>query len=309
MRVLLVGATGAIGSRLVPRLVSAGHEVVGTSRSAERAKTLTDHGAHPIVLDVLDREAVHTALQAAHPDAVVYQATALAGTRVLRSLDKAFAATNRLRTEGIDNVLAAADEVGVDRIVAQSFAPYRPARVGGWVKTEADPVDTDPPGTARRAFAAMNHVDEVVTATGGIALRYGAFYGPGDETLVGPVRKRRTPLVGDGHGVMSFIHLDDAAEATVRALEHEGAGIYNVVDDEPAPMRDWLPELARIVGAKPPRHVPEPIARLVAGPGLTMITECRGSSNALAKRELGWTPKHSSWRTGFAAAYGNAIHR
>jgi nucleoside-diphosphate-sugar epimerase len=309
MRVLLIGATGAIGSRLVPRLIAAGHEVVGTSRSEDRAKALTDDGAHPIVLDVLDAGAVRTALKAARPDAVVYEATALAGVRVLRSLDKAFAATNRLRTEGIDNVLAAAEEVGVGRIVAQSFAPYRPAHVGGWVKTEDDPLDPDPPASARRSFAAMNHVDEVVTAAGGIALRYGGYYGPGDETLVAPVRKRRTPIVGDGHGVMSFVHLDDAAAATVAALEHDSPGIYNIVDDEPAPMRDWLPELARIVGAKSPRHVPVPIARLIAGAGLTMITESRGSSNALAKRALGWVPEYASWREGFVAAYGSGIRR
>lgn len=308
MRVLLVGATGAIGSRLVPRLISAGHEVVGTSRSAERAKTLTGHGAHAIVLDVLDPEAVDTALQATRPDALVYEATALAGVRMLRSLDKAFAATNRLRTEGIDNVLAAAKKVDVRRIVTQSFAPYRAARVGGWVKTEDDPLDAQPPPSARRTFAAMNHLDEVTTASGGIALRYGGFYGPGDETLIDPIRKRRTPIVGDGHGVMSFIHLDDAAAATVTALEQDSSGIYNIVDDDPAPMRDWIPELARIVGAKQPRHVPTAIARLIAGAGLTMITECRGSSNALARCELGWTPKYPSWREGFVAAYGGQDH-
>lgn len=309
MRVLLIGATGAIGKRLVPRLISAGHEVVGTSRSAERAKALPGQGAHSIVLDVLEADAVTTAMKAVHPDAVVYEATSLAGVRVLRSLDKAFAATNHLRTQGIDNVLAASEEAGVRRIIAQSFAPYRPARVGGWVKNEDDPIDTDPPASARRTFAAMNHLDEVVTAAGGIALRYGGFYGPGDETLVGPVRKRRTPIVGDGHGVMSFVHLDDAAAATVSALEHEGPGIYNIVDDDPAPMRDWLPELARIVGAKPPRHFPTGIARLIAGAGLTMITECRGASNVLAKRDLGWAPEYASWREGFVAAYGKAIHR
>jgi 2-alkyl-3-oxoalkanoate reductase len=309
MRVLLVGATGAIGSRLVPQLISAGYEVVGTSRSAERAKRLAGQDAHPIVLDVLDAGAVRTALKAARPDAIVYQATALAGTRVLRSLDKAFAATNRLRTEGIDNVLAAANEVGVERIVAQSFAPYRAARTGGWVKTEDDPLDPNPPASARRTFAAMNHLDEAVTAAGGIALRYGGFYGPGDDTLVKPVRKRRTPLVGDGQGVMSFVHLDDAATAAVAALEHEGPGIYNIVDDDPAPMRDWVPELARLIGAKPPRHFPSAVARLIAGAGLTMITESRGSSNARAKLELGWTPKYASWREGFAVAYGNGAHR
>lgn len=304
MRVLLVGATGAIGRRLVPQLISAGHEVVGTSRSAERAKRLATEGAQPIVLDVLDAASVRNALNAARPGAVVYQATALAGVRMLRNLDKAFATTNRLRTEGIDNVLAAAHEVDVERIVVQSFAPYRAARQGGWVTNEDDPLDTDPPASARRTFAAMNHLEEAVTAAGGVALRYGGFYGPGDETLVAPIRKRRAPIVGDGHGVMSFIHLDDAAAATVAALEHDGPGVYNIVDDDPAPMRDWLPELARLLGAKPPRHVPIAIARLVAGGGLSMITESRGSSNTRAKLELGWAPKYGSWREGFVAAYG-----
>lgn len=305
MRVLVVGATGAIGSRLVPQLISAGYDVFGTSRSSERAKGLAAYGAHPIVLDVLDAGAVRTALRAVRPDAVVYEATALAGVRMLRSLDRAFAATNRLRTEGIDNLLVAAREIGVERVVAQSFAPYRPSREGSWVKTEDDPLDADPPASARRTFAAMNHLDEAVTAAGGIALRYGGFYGPGDETLVAPVRKRRTPLIGDGHGVMSFVHLEDAAAATVTALEHRGPAVYNIVDDDPAPTREWLPVLAQIVGAKPPRHMPTWVARPIAGAGLIMVTESRGSSNTRARRELLWVPRYASWREGFAAAYGS----
>ena len=306
MRVMVIGATGAIGTRLVPRLCEAGHEVIGTSRSADRAAGLRVLGARPVVLDVLDAGAVRAAVAAAQPDAIVYQATALAGVRILRSLDRAFAATNRVRTEGVDNVLAAANEAGVRRLVAQSFAPYRYARDGGWVKTEADQLEAAPPASARQTFAAMQHLEQAVTAAGGIALRYGGFYGPGDEGLVRPVRKRQTPLVGDGAGVMSFVHLDDAAEATVLALDHEGPAIYSIVDDEPAPMRDWLPVLAGVVGARPPRHVPVWLARLIAGGGLAMITEARGSSNTRAKRELGWAPRYSSWRQGFAAAYGKA---
>jgi nucleoside-diphosphate-sugar epimerase len=306
MRVMVIGATGAIGTRLVPRLCEAGHEVIGTSRSADRAAGLRVLGARPVVLDVLDAGAVRAAVAAAQPDAIVYQATALAGVRILRSLDRAFAATNRVRTEGVDNVLAAANEAGVRRLVAQSFAPYRYARDGGWVKTEADQLEAAPPASARQTFAAMQHLEQAVTAAGGIALRYGGFYGPGDEGLVRPVRKRQTPLVGDGAGVMSFVHLDDAAEATVLALDHEGPAIYSIVDDEPAPMRDWLPVLAGVVGARPPRHVPVWLARLIAGDGLAMITEARGSSNTRAKRELGWAPRYSSWRQGFAAAYGKA---
>ena len=257
MRVMIIGATGAIGTPLVRQLREAGHEVIGTSRSQERARQLGILGAHPIVLDALDAAAVLTSVAAARPEAIIYQATGLAGVRILRSLDRPFAATNRLRTEGLDNVLAAARQAGVRRIVAQSFAPYRYAREGGWVKTEDDPLDPAPPASARQTFAAMSHLDRAVTEAGGIALRYGGFYGPGDEGLTRAVRKRQTPLVGDGQGVMSFVHLDDAAAATVLALDHDGPAIYNIVDDEPAPMRDWLPVLAQALGAKPPRHVPK----------------------------------------------------
>jgi 2-alkyl-3-oxoalkanoate reductase len=303
MRVMIIGATGAVGAPLVRQLGQAGHEVIGTSRSTERAKQLHALGAYPIVLNALDAAAAHTAVAAARPDAIVYQATGLAGVRILRSLDKPFAATNRLRTEGLDNVLAAAKEAGVRRVVAQSFAPYRYARQGGWVKTEDDPLDPATPASARETFAAMDHLEQVVTEAGGIALRYGGFYGPGDEGLTRAVRKRQTPLIGEGDGFMSFIHLEDAAAATVLALDHDGPAIYNIVDDDPAPTRDWLPVLAKVLGAKPPRHFPTWAARLIAGPGLAMLTQARGSSNAKARRELGWQPRYSSWRDGFAAAY------
>lgn len=301
---MIIGATGAIGTPLVRQLGAAGHEVIGTSRSQERAKHLDTLGVHAIVLDALDAPAVHSSIAAARPEAIIYQATGLSGVRILRSLDRPFAATNRLRTEGLDNVLAAAEKAGIHRIVAQSFAPYRYAREGGWVKTEDDPLDPAPPVSAHQTFAAMSHLDRAVTEAGGIALRYGGFYGPGDEGLTRAVRKRQTPLVGDGDGVMSFVHLDDAAAATVLALDHDGPAVYNIVDDEPAPMRVWLPELASAVGAKPPRHFPTWIARLIAGPGLTMVTEARGSSNAKATRELGWQPRFPSWREGFTSAYG-----
>ncbi|MGP8209816.1 MAG: NAD-dependent epimerase/dehydratase family protein [Acidimicrobiales bacterium] len=304
MRVMIIGATGAVGTPLVRQLREAGHEVTGTSRSQERATHLRTLGAYPIVLDALDAPAVHSTVAAARPEAIIYQATALAGVRVLRSLDRAFAATNRLRTEGLDNVLAAARQAGVRRIVAQSFAPCRYAREGGWVKTEDDPLDQAPPASARQTFAAMSHLDQAVTGAGGIALRYGGFYGPGDEGLTRAVRKRQTPLVGHAQGVMSFVHLDDAAAATVLALAHDGPAIYNIVDDEPAPMCEWLPVLARAVNARTPRHVPKWVARLIAGPGLTMLTEARGSSNVKATGELGWQPRYPSWREGFAAAYG-----
>ena len=304
MRVFVAGASGAIGTRLVPRLIEAGHEVIGTSRSAGNADRVRALGAHPIALDLLDREAVIAAVVAAEPDAIVHQATALAGARFSRNLDRTFAPTNRLRTEGTDALLAAAREAGVRRFVAQSFASYRYAREGGPIKTEDDPLDPDPVATTRETNAAMRHLDEAVIGAGGIALRYGGFYGAPDDGLLAPVRKRQFPIVGDGGGVSSFIHLDDAAAATVLALEHGGAGVYNIVDDEPAPVREWLPVLAAVLGAKPPRHFPRWLARLFAGEAAVLMgTEARGASNAKAKRELGWTLRHPSWREGFPAAY------
>jgi 2-alkyl-3-oxoalkanoate reductase len=241
------------------------------------------------------------------PEAIVHQATALANARFGRSLDRTFAQTNRLRTQGTDALLAAAREAGVRRFVAQSFASYRYAREGGPVKIEDDPLDPAPPANTHETNAAMTHLDQAVTDAGGIALRYGGFYGAGNDGLVEPVRKRMFPIVGDGGGVMSFIHLDDAAAATVLALQHDGPAMFNIVDDEPAPVREWLPVLAQALGAKPPRHFPRWLARLVAGEAaVVMGTEARGASNAKAKRELGWTLRHPSWRQGFPAAYAAA---
>ncbi len=302
MRVLVVGASGAIGTRLIPQLTDRGHEVVGSSRSAGKAGRLRALGAEPIVLDVLDAKAVRDAVTAARPDAIIYQATALANAGFSRNLDRTFAQTNRLRTEGTDILLAAAREAGVRRFLAQSFAPYRYAREGGPVKTEDDPLDPAPPKTARQTFAAMNHLDQAVTSAGGIALRYGGFYGDPDA-LIKAVRKRQYPIIGDGAGLTPFIHLHDAAAATVLALDHDGPAIYNITDDEPAPVCDWLPMLADAVGARPPRRLPTWLARLVMGEGLAMMTESRGASNAKAKKELGWTLRYPTWRQGFTAAH------
>ena len=303
MRVLVVGASGAIGTRLIPKLTDRGHEVIGSSRSPAKGERLRALGAQPIVLDVLDARAVRAAVGAARPEAIIYQATALADAGFSRNLDRAFAQTNRLRTEGTDILLAAAREAGVRRFVAQSFAPYRYAREGGPVKTEDDPLDSAPPATARQTFAAMNHLDQAVTGAGGIALRYGGFYGDPDA-LIKAVRKRQYPIIGDGAGVMPFIHLHDAAAATVLTLDHDGPAVYNITDDEPAPVRDWLPVLADAVGAKPPRHVPSWLARLFMGEGLAMMTESRGASNTKAKKELDWTLRYPTWRQGFRAAHG-----
>jgi nucleoside-diphosphate-sugar epimerase len=306
MRVFVAGAGGAIGTRLVPQLIAHGHEVIGTSRSPESAERVRALGAQAITLDLLDRRAVVEAVLEAEPDAIVHQATALAGVRFSRSLDRTFAPTNRLRTEGTDALLAAAGEAGVGRFVAQSFASVRYARVGGPVKTEDDPLEPSPLPSTRQTNAAMRYLDETVAAAGGMALRYGMFYGAADDGLIEPVRKRQFPIVGDGGGVASFIHLDDAAAATVLALEHDGAGIFNIVDDDPAPVREWLPALAEALGAKPPRRVPRWLARLFAGDVAVMMgTEARGSSNAKAKRELGWQPRYPSWREGFPAVYAS----
>ena len=305
MRVFLVGASGAIGRRLVPKLIERGHEVVGSASSPSKAERLRDLGAEPVVLDALDARAVRDAVVAAQPDAIVHEATALTGLSDFKHVDRSFAQTNRLRTEGTDNLLAAAREAGVEKFVAQSNANHRYAREGGPVKSEDAPLDPHPVSAARESMEAMVHLDEAVTRAGGIALRYGIFYGDPDDALVDLVRERKFPIVGDGAGVWSFIHLDDAASATVLALEHDGPAVYNIVDDEPAPTREWLPELARILGAKPPQRFPRFLARLFAGEApVVMATESRGASNAKAKRELGWNLRYPSWRQGFAARYG-----
>jgi nucleoside-diphosphate-sugar epimerase len=279
--------------------------VTGSSRSESRAGRLRELGAGPVVLDALDGAAARRVVAQARPEAIVYQATALAGSGFSRKLDTTFARTNRLRTEGTDNLLAAAREAGVARFVAQSFAPYRYAHQGGPVKTEDDPLVTCPPASARETFAAMSHVDDAVTRAGGIALRYGGFYGDPDS-MVKAVQKRMYPVIGDGSGMMSFVNLDDAAAATALAVDRQGPGIYNVTDDEPAATRDWLPALAAAVGAKPPRHFPTWLGRLFMGEGLDMMAGARGASNARAKHVLGWTLRYPSWRQGFPATLGRA---
>ena len=307
MKVFVAGASGAIGTRLVPQLIERGHEVIGTYKSPTKNELVRALGAEPIVLDLLDARAVRHAVLQAKPDAIIHEATALSNLRFSRKLDRAFVETNRLRTEGIDALLAAARKAGVGRFVAQSFASYRYERVGGPVKTEDDPLDASPPAGMHESAAAMRYLDETVTAAGGVALRYGGFYGASNDGWAELVRKRQFPIVGNGAGVISFIHLDDAAAATVLALEHGRAGIYNIVDDEPAPMREWLPVLADVLRAKPPRRFPRWLARLFAGDTIaTMATEGRGASNAKAKRELGWTLRYPSWREGFVAAYAGA---
>ena len=310
MRVFVVGASGAIGSRLVPQLIERGHEVIGSARSPGKAERLRRLGAESVVLDALDARAVREAVAAARPDAIVHQATALTGLSDFKHFDRSFAQTNRLRIEGTDNLLAAAREAGVGKFVAQSNANHRYAREGAPVKSEDDPLDPKPVAAMRESVAAMDFLDKAVTGAGGIALRYGIFYGDPGDGMVEAVRARKFPVVGDGAGVWSFIHLDDAATATALAVEHDEAGIYNIVDDEPAPVGEWLPELARILGAKPPQRFPRLVARLFAGEApVVMATESRGASDAKAKRELGWTLRYPSWREGFRDAYASAEQR
>jgi 2-alkyl-3-oxoalkanoate reductase len=305
MRVFVAGATGAIGTRLVPQLVARGHEVTATTRNAAKADRLRALGAKPAVVDGLDASAVGEAVARAEPDAIVHQMSALAGTPDMRRFDRWFHTTNELRTKGTEHLLAAARAAGVERFVIQSYTGWTNARTGGPVKTEDDPLDPDPAPNQRESMAAIRFLERAVTEADleGIVLRYGSFYGPGaSEPLADLVRKRKFPIVGDGAGVWSWIHVDDAAAATVAALERGGRGTYNVVDDDPAPVAEWLPYLADVVGAKPPMRVPVWLGRLAAGEvGVRMMTQARGASNEKAKRELGWRPGWTSWREGFRA--------
>ena len=314
MRIFVAGATGAIGRRLVPPLVSSGHTVIGTTRTGRKGDALRAAGAVPVELDALDREAVREALVRSEPEVVVHQLTALAGFTDFRRFEEGFALTNRLRTEGTDNLIAGMREVGARRLVAQSFAGWPHARTGGPVKTEEDPLDPNPPEALRSTLEAIKHLERATLQTEGIegtVLRYGGFYGPGTSLGEGGfqldgIRRRRFPIVGAGSGVWSFIHIDDAAAATVAAVERARPGIYNVVDDEPAPVAEWLPALAEAIGAKPPRRVPVWLARLFVGEhGVVMMTEGRAASNAKVKRDLGWQPNYSSWRDGFRSGLGN----
>jgi nucleoside-diphosphate-sugar epimerase len=320
VKVFVAGATGALGRQLVPQLVARGHEVVGMTRSASKQDLLRSLGARPVVADALDPDAVAQAVASAEPEVIVHELTALSGKMSMRDARhperfQGAIMTSRLRTEAIDHLLAAGRAVGARRFVAQSFGAFRFARAGGPVLTEADPLDPDPPAALRAGQEAILYLERAVTTIEwgeGLVLRYGGFYGPGtaislapDAPMAAPVRKRRFPIVGDGGGVFSHVHIDDAAAATAIAVERGQPGIYNIVDDEPAPVREWLPVLASALGAKPPRRIPRWLARLAAGEAATvMMTDVRGSSNEKAKRELGWQPRYASWRQGFAQGLG-----
>jgi 2-alkyl-3-oxoalkanoate reductase len=306
MRVFVTGATGALGRHLVPGLVAAGHEVTATTRTPGKVAQLREAGAEPVVVDGLDREAVIAAVRAAAPEVIVHEMTALADMRSFRNPDKLFAVTNELRTRGTDNLLAAAAQVGTRRVIAQGYAGPGPDKAsGGGLKTEEDPLDWRPIRSAARAMAAIRYVDRTVPqeAPEGIVLRYGGFYGPGTgDFVVEMARKRRLPVIGGGTGVWSFIEITDAAAATVAAVGRGAPGVYNVVDDDPAPVAEWLPYLAKVVGAKPPLRVPAWLGRLLAGEfAVGQMTSSRGSSNEKARKELGWEPRYASWREGFRA--------
>lgn len=309
MNVFVAGATGALGSHLVPMLIADGHEVTGMTRTAAKQDRIRRMGARPVVADALDPEAVAQAVAEAEPEVVIHELTAIDAGSVGRSIDKAFAQTNRLRTEGTDHLLAAARAVGARRFIAQSFAGWPYERTGGPVKAEEDPLQTSPPKGVVETLGAIRYLERTVTGADGIegvALRYGGFYGPGTSLGLDPVgeqiemvRKRRLPMVGDGAGVWSLVHIRDAAAATAIAVERGEPGIYNVVDDDPAPVSVFIPELAKAIGAKPPRRLPRWLGRLIAGEAATvMMTEVRGASNAKAKRELRWELSYPSWRIG-----------
>jgi nucleoside-diphosphate-sugar epimerase len=306
MRVFVAGATGALGRHLVAGLVAAGHEVTASTRTPGKVAQLRELGAEPVVVDGLDRDAVIAAVSDAGPEVIVHEMTALAGMRSFRNPDKLFAATNELRTRGTDNLLAAAARAGTRRVIAQGYAgagPDKPS--GGGLKTEEDPLDWRPIPSAARTAAAIKYVDKTVPleAPEGIVLRYGAFYGPGaSEVLLDVVRKRQLPVIGGGTGISSFIEITDAAAATLAAVDRGAPGVYNVVDSDPAPVAEWLPYLAQILGAKPPMRMPAWLGRLLAGEFVVaQMTTSRGFSNEKARKELGWEPRYASWREGFRA--------
>ncbi|WP_239076543.1 NAD-dependent epimerase/dehydratase family protein [Actinocatenispora rupis] len=305
VRVFVAGGSGVLGRRLVPQLVARGHQVTATTTGPGKLGLLADLGAEGVVMDGLDAASVRGAVEAARPDVLVHQMTAISPTHAgkpdIKHPDRWFAATNRLRAEGTDNLLAAARSAGVGHVVAQGYASWNGTAGGGWVKTEEDPLNLMPGTASYPGLAVLSRIEDLVLAAGGAVLRYGAFYGPGAiDDQVALVRKRQYPLIGRGTGYSSWVHLDDAAEATVLAVEQKATGVYNIVDDEPAPASEWLPWLARCAGAKRPMRIPVWLGRLLAGDqAVVMMTTGRAFSNARAKRDLGWRPRHPSWRQGF----------
>ena len=313
MKVFVAGAGGAVGKRLIPLLVASDYDVVAMTRSPEKVDFLKEAGAEPVVADGLDRTAVMEAVTRAEPEVIMHQMSGLTGIKSFKKFDNEFALTNRLRTEGTNHLLEAARAAGARRLIAQSFGNWNYERTGTGPKSEEDPLDPEPPPNQRRSIQAIRHLEQAVIGADGIegvALRYGNFYGPGtgfglDGDLVKLVRERKLPIVGDGGGVWSFIHMDDVATAAIAAIA-SAPGVYNISDDEPAPVAEWLPDLARAIEAKSPRRVPVWLGRLAIGEvGVSMMTQIRGASNAKAKREMGWAPRYKSWRDGFRTGLGD----
>lgn len=313
MRVLLAGATGALGRRLLPKLIDAGHDVVGTTRSAEKLAGLEAAGAQGVVMDGLDRTSVGQAVAGTEPEVVIHQLTALSTMGNLKKFDEEFAETNRLRTTGTDHLLAASRAAGAKRFIAQSYTGWPNERTGDRIKDETSPLDSTPTAVSARTVDAIRYLEETVTSATdmeGLVLRYGSFYGPGTGlanggVLLKMVAKRKLPVVGGGAGVWSFCHIDDAASATLAAVTRGAPGVYNIVDDEPSEVAEWLPYLAKAIGAKPPMRLPAWLAKPMIGEhGISMMTQVRGSSNAKAKAELGWSPAYPSWRDGFRTGLG-----
>lgn len=310
MKVFVAGASGAVGKSLVPLLVQTGYDVVAMTRSQQKALALQDMGAHAVVADGLDAASVMNAVVSTKPDVIVHQMTSLAAAKDFKNFDREFKLTNRLRTEGTDNLLAAARAAGVRRIVAQSYGNWNYERTGTALKTENDPLDPNPPANQRESLDAMRYLERRITGSSdfeGVALRFGNFYGPGtsfasDGNITDLVRKRMLPIIGNGAGRWAFIHVDDVAYATIAAIESGAPGAYNIVDNEPAFAADWIVEMAKILGAKPPMHVPVWLGRLAVGDvGVSMMTQIRGTSNKKAMTQLGWQPRYGSWRDGFRA--------
>jgi nucleoside-diphosphate-sugar epimerase len=313
MKVFVAGANGAVGKPLVSQLVAHGYDVVAMTRSPEHSDSLRALGAEPVVADALDRAALLQAITQAAPEVVIHQLTALAGAKDYKHFDDEFALTNRLRTEGTDNLLAAAQATGARRFIIQSYGNWNYERSGARIKTENDPLDPTPPRSQTKSYEAIRYLEHAVLGADrieGVVLRYGNLYGPGtgfalNGDIATSVRKRMLPILGNGAGIWSFIHVDDAASATVAAIQPSARGIYNIADNEPAPVSVWLPEYARAIGARPPFHVPVWLGRLVAGDvGVSIMTQIRGASNAKAKRELGWMPCYATWREGFRKGLG-----
>jgi 2-alkyl-3-oxoalkanoate reductase len=312
MKVFVAGSTGVIGRMLLPVLLEEGHEVIALVRNTKKGRAVEEMGAKTAFADAFNKEELTAAVRKAEPEVIIHQLTAIPKDLNFKKLDEQFVLTNRLRTEVLDSMIAAGHLVGARRFIAQSLCGWPFARVGGPVKTEDDPLDPNPPAGFSKTLAAIRYLEDAIRKTQGmeaIALRYGFLYGPGATFAKGSstielIRRRGMPIIGGGGGVWSFLHVEDAARSTAAALTCGEAGIYNIVDDEPAPVSTWLPFLADILGAKPPLKAPAWLGKMMIGEGgLSLMTRVRGGDNQMAKCLLGWQPVFSSWRAGFVKEF------